>query len=103
DQSLQPHRCTSGHAKGRRARGACNSKCVKMILLWVWLSLLDAAGVGGGEFVEGFGPPVGLLALDEPCRIAGAGTVQVGSGGAFACAFVLDVEDGQPEQLDHRL
>ncbi|MEV4677162.1 hypothetical protein AB0K34_36390, partial [Actinomadura sp. NPDC049382] len=41
-----------GEALVAGAVRACNSKCVKMILLWVWLSLLDAVWVGVGEFVE---------------------------------------------------
>ncbi|WP_285693737.1 hypothetical protein [Actinomadura sp. NBRC 104412] len=60
-----------------------------MILWRAWLSLLDAAWVGVGEFVEGFGPPVGLLALDEAGGVAGASAaVALGGGGAFAGALV---------------
>ncbi|MFD0684607.1 DUF2398 family protein [Actinomadura fibrosa] len=61
----------------------------RLAILWPahrrpFLRTVYVARIRGGEFVEGFGPPVGSLALDETGGVASAGAVLAGSGGAFA-------------------
>src|SRR5512135_1789808 len=62
--------------------------------------LLDAPGIGGVELVECFSPSGGPLSLDEPCGLVVAFAGFLTAAGAFPCALVLDVDDGQPQQLD---
>ena len=63
-----------------------------------WLS--QAAWVGVVELVQGLAPAGGLLALDEAGGLVGALAGGLAAGRALAGALVLDVDDGQPQQLD---
>ena len=61
--------------------------------------VVDAVGVDEGEFAEGGFPAGDGGAFDE----AGDGLSVLASAGlfgAFSGSLVLDVADGQPEQLD---
>src|SRR4030095_2872714 len=63
----------------------------------------EAVGVGQRERAEGGFPPVHGRAFDEP---PGSGALVAGPAlllRPLPGAFVLDVADGQPEQLDHRV
>lgn len=60
----------------------------------------EASGVGVVELGEGLAPAHGPLAFDEAGRLVRALAGGLAAGGALAGALVLDVDDGQPEQLD---
>jgi hypothetical protein len=60
----------------------------------------ESAWVGFVEFGEGFAPGEDFLAFDEAGWLVGAFPGGLPAGEAFAGAFVLDVDDGEPEHLD---
>jgi hypothetical protein len=64
------------------------------------LSLPDPAGVGDVELAERLAPAHDVLALDEPGGLVRALAGVLPAGGALAGALVLDVDDGQPQELD---
>ena len=62
---------------------------------------VDAVGVDQGELAEGGVPALDDGAFDELAGgLAGVALGQAGFLGTFAGSLVLDVADGQPEQLD---
>jgi hypothetical protein len=63
--------------------------------------LLDPPGIGGVEFVECFPPSCGFLPFDESCGLVVAFAGFLPPPGALAGPLVLDVDDGQLQQLDH--
>ena len=74
----------------------------KLILVGLLLrGLLDAPGIGDVEFVERFAPAHDALSFDEPCGLVVAFARFLPAPGALAGVLVLDVDDGQPQQLDH--
>jgi hypothetical protein len=65
--------------------------------------MLEAAGIGafGVELVEGLAPAQHAHALDQPGGLVRPFPGLLAACFAFAGTLVLDVDDGQPEQLDH--
>jgi hypothetical protein len=62
---------------------------------------VDAVGVDEGEFAEGCFPALDGGAFDEFAGgFAGGAFGFAGFLGAFAGSLVLDIADGEPEQLD---
>jgi len=62
--------------------------------------LAYATWVGGVELVEGLAPSGDLLALDHAGGLVGPPAGLLAAGGPLAGSLVLDVDDGEPEQLD---
>ena len=60
----------------------------------------EPVGVGQGEGTESGFPALHGGAFDEPARGGALGRREALLLGASTGAFVLDVADGQPEQLD---
>jgi hypothetical protein len=60
----------------------------------------QAAWVGGVELVEGVAPAHDALSLDEAGGLVGALAGLGPAGLALAGPLVLDVDDGQPQELD---
>ena len=60
----------------------------------------EAVGVGQGQGAEGGLPALHGGAFDQPTRGGALGRRQAFLLGPLAGAFVLDVADGQPQQLD---
>lgn len=98
-----------GHAGGEdvpdelgilRVGRACQVVCVSDLEKGPLEVVGEAVGVGEGECSQGLFPALDDGSLDE----LGRGFALVGRESAFldalAGAFVLDVPDGQPEQLD---
>jgi len=73
----------------------------RSFLVDAMFSLPDSTWIGLVEFVECFAPPGDALSFDESGGLEGAFVALVLLGGAFAGPLVLDVDDGQPQQLDH--
>jgi hypothetical protein len=63
-------------------------------------SLSQSAGIGDVEFAEGLAPAHDALALDDPGGLVGPLAALLAAGFALAGSFVLDVDDGEPGQLD---
>jgi hypothetical protein len=61
--------------------------------------LAEPAWVGVVECGEGFAPGQDALAFDEAGGLVGS-LAGGAAGDAFAGAFVLDVDDGEPQELD---
>jgi len=59
------------------------------------------ARVGAVELIQRLPPAHDTLALDEAGGLVGTLAGPGAAGLAFAGALVLDVDDGQPQQLDH--
>ena len=64
---------------------------------------VDAVGVDEGELAEGGFPAVDGGAFDQAGDGLAIGALAGGLLGAFAGAFVLDVPDRQPQELDDGL
>jgi hypothetical protein len=63
----------------------------------------EAVGVGQREGAEGGFPALHGGAFDQPARGGALGGWQALLLRSLAGAFVLDVADGQPQQLDRRV
>jgi len=75
--------------------------CKRSFLLFELTSALpDPTWVGDGEFVKGLAPAHDALPFDEAGGLVAALASLGAAGGALAGSFVLDVEDGEPQQLD---
>jgi hypothetical protein len=64
------------------------------------LLLAQPARVGGVELVQGLSPARDALSFDEAGGLVGSFAGGLAAGVALAGALVLDVDDGEPQELD---